>query len=302
MYYRHIVKTKENSAGIALGVAAYALWGSLPLFWKRLAAVDSIEILCNRIVWACVFTLLALVVLRKASFLREIVGSPKRLGAAALSGALITVNWGIYIWAVNSGNIVEASMGYYLNPLVCAAFGMLFFRERADRFQIAAFSVAAVGVVVMIASYGRPPWIALSLGVTFALYGLVKKKAGLDALAGLFTETALVAPLAIAWLVKVNSGGAGALGNADAGTLGLLMLAGPVTAIPLFLYSAAALRVPLTTIGFLQYISPSISLVLSLTVFGEKLDAYRIVSFAFVLAALVIFSIGRIAASRTHED
>ncbi|MCX7023507.1 MAG: EamA family transporter RarD [Spirochaetes bacterium] len=284
--------------GTAYGLCAYLMWGLFPLYWKRLAAVDALQIMCNRIVWSCAFTFTALLVGRKLGTLFVILRSPKRFAYAALSGVLISANWFIYIWAVNSGNIVESSMGYYLNPLISAAFGLIFFRERADRFQAIAFCVATVGVAAMIVSYGRVPWISLSLASTFALYGLIKKKADLDALGGLFVETAFVAPAALAWLAWSQAAGTGAYGRVGALETILLVLAGVVTAVPLFCYSAAAVRIPLTTLGFLQYVSPTLQLLIGLFVYGEILDGPRLAAFGFVVIALAIFSVGRLVASR----
>lgn len=283
----------SESRGILYGIAAFGMWGLFPIYWKSLSSVPSFQILAHRILWAFAFTLVVSLALGRAGRLREVLGNPGRLGAAAASGLLVSVNWGIYIWAVNSSHILESSLGYYLNPLVSAALGALVLRERMDRGMIASYLVAGLGIAIQTLSYGRLPWIALSLAFTFALYGLVKKTAGLDVLTGLTMETAAVFPFALAFLILEQKAGRGAFGNLGAWNTALLALAGPVTAIPLLSYAAGVVRLPLSKMGLLQYISPTLQLLVGVLLYGEKLDLTRAVTLGCVVAALAIFGVTR---------
>ncbi len=282
-----------ESTGMLYGIAAYSLWGLFPLYWKRLAAVPSVQILAHRVVWAFLMTAILSFALGRRKVIASLFREPRRLIATIAAGFLVTANWGIYIWAVNSGRIIETSLGYYLNPLVSVALGNLVLKERVDKGIVAACLIAATGIAILTVSYGKLPWVALSLAATFALYGLIKKMAGLDALAGLAMETAPVFPFAVAYLVMENAAGRGAFGNVGATETVMLALAGAVTAIPLLFFAEGVKRVPLSKLGFLQYISPTSQLLLGVFVFGETLSGTRAVAFAFILAALAVFALSR---------
>lgn len=287
------VKRNAERAGMLYGIAAYGLWGMFPLYWKRLAAVPALQILAHRVAWAFILTAILSIALGRCKDVVALLRQPGRLAATFAAGLLVTVNWGIYIWAVNSGRIIETSLGYYLNPLVSVALGALVLREKLDRGIIVSCAIAAVGIGILAASYGRLPWVALSLAVTFALYGLIKKMVSLDALVGLAMETAPVFPLALAYLLFEQAAGRGSFGNVGETETVLLALAGAVTAIPLFFYAEGVKRIPLSKMGFLQYISPTGQLLLGVLVFGETLSGIKAVAFACILAALVVFAITR---------
>lgn len=282
-----------ETAGTLYGIGAYGLWGLFPLYWKRLSAVPSLQILAHRVAWAFLLTSALAFALGRRREIAAVLRSGRRLAAVIAAGVLVTANWGIYIWAVNLGRIVETSLGYYLNPLVSVALATLVLREKIDRGIMASCAIAAVGIVILTVSYGKLPWVALSLAATFACYGLIKKMAGLDALAGLAMETAPVFPLAVGYLVLEELAGRGAFGHVGTTETAMLVLAGAVTAIPLFLYAEGVKRIPYSRMGFLQYISPTCQLLLGVFVFGESLSGVRLVAFGFVLAALVVFAVTR---------
>ncbi len=282
-----------EAQGILFGIAAFGMWGLFPLYWKSLSGVPAFQILAHRILWAFFFTLALTFLLRRGRILTEVFHSWKRLLSTAAAGALISVNWGIYIWAVIASQILETSLGYYLNPLVSAALGALVLRERLDRGMILSYLVAGLGIAVQALSYGRLPWIALSLAFTFALYGLVKKMASVDVLTGLTLETAAAFPFALVFLLLEQKAGRGAFGNLGTLNTVLLALAGPVTAVPLLSYAAGVVRLPLSKLGLLQYISPTLQLLVGVLVYGETLDLTRGVTLGCVVAALVIFGVTR---------
>ncbi len=279
--------------GSLAAFAAYLLWGLFPIYWKRLSGVESLQILAHRILWSAAFTVTALLVTRRLGSLRELFRSRRRALYAAAASVLITINWGTYIWAVNSGHITESSLGYYINPLVSVALGAIFFREKLDRWTSWAVGIAAVGVAAASIVMGSVPWISLVLATSFGFYGLVKKKAGLQPLAGLAAETLFVAPLAIAFLAFRHATGAGAFGGGDAVATAMLFLAGLVTAVPLLCFAAAANRISLTRMGFIQYVSPTLQFVLGVFAFGETVTAPMKVAFVAVIAALLLYGFTR---------
>ncbi len=285
---------KEAALGTLFGLAAYGMWGLFPLYWKSLSAVPPVQILAHRIAWAFAFTLILAIALKRAPAFRDLARNPKRLLATVAAGLLISVNWGIYIWAVNIGQIVETSIGYYLNPLISVVLGATVLREKLDRGIIVSCVIAGLGIAILTLSYGRLPWIALSLAASFSLYGLIKKMTGLDALTGLTAETAVVFPAALAYLWLEHAGGRGAFGALGGRETTLLALAGIVTAIPLLAYAAGVKRIPLSRMGFLQYLSPTLQLLLGVLVYGETVSGIRGVAFGFVLVALIVFALTRI--------
>lgn len=288
-----------ETAGMLYGIGAYGLWGLFPLYWKRLAAVPALQILMHRVVWAFIFTIILSVILGKRKAMVRLLQEPKRLLATIAAGFLISANWGIYIWAVNRGRIIETSLGYYLNPIASVALGSLLLKERLDKGIIASSVIAMIGIAILTISYGKLPWISLTLAATFSLYGLIKKMVGLDALAGLAMETAPVFPIAIGYIVVEHLAGRGSFGNVGTVETIMLILAGAVTAIPLFLYAEGLKRIPLSKMGFLQYISPTAQLTLGVLVFGESLGGVRAIAFTFILLALVVFAVTRVRPSTT---
>jgi len=282
-------KDKEQTLGTLAALAAYGMWGLLPVYWKLLSSVEPLQILAHRIVWALLFALVLLAATRKLPELAGLLRDWKRARYALAASLLVTLNWGTYIWAVNSGHVIESSLGYYINPLVSVALGAIFFRERLDKPTIAALCVAAAGVIAATVISGQLPWISLVLAFSFGFYGLVKKKAGLPPLVGLAAETLFVSPLALAFLVACGAAGAGAFASGHAGLSLLLAFAGVVTALPLLSFAAAANRITLTRLGFIQYLSPSLQLLLGLLAFGESVRLPMIVAFASVLVAVAIY-------------
>lgn len=288
----------EHRRGLALGAAAFTLWGILPVFWPLLAPATPVEVLAHRIIWSLVVAALLLVATKRVGRVREIWASPRVRLALTVAGVMICLNWGTYIWAVTNGFVVETSLGYYINPLVTVLLGVVFLRERLRRVQWAALGIAFIGVCVLTAQVQRPPWIALVLALTFGCYGLVKKKAAVGPIEGLTWEGLVMAPLAIGFLGWLT-----AVGRSTAVTEGplhvaLLMMLGIVTAVPLLCFAGAANRIPLTTIGVLQYIAPTLQLVLGVTWFGEPMGTLRWVGFGFVWLALAIFTAESLHASR----
>lgn len=286
-------KRSVEAVGTLYGVAAYGLWGLFPLYWRALSTVPPFQILMHRIIWAFVFTLILALALKRRDALIALLRSPRRLITTAVAGVLVSANWGIYIWAVNSGRIIETSLGYYLTPLVSVLLGVTVLREKVDRGIIAACVIAAIGVGILTVSYGKLPWVALSLALTFATYGLIKKLTGLDALTGLMAETFFVFPFAIAYLWFEHAAGRGTFGIIGMKETVMLALAGAVTAIPLLAYAAGVKRIPLYRMGILQYISPTCQLALGVLVFGESVRGARAVAFACILLALIVFALTR---------
>ncbi len=276
--------------GVWLALGAYGLWGVLPVYWKWLQAVPAPQILAHRVVWSFLF-LLGLIFLRRdaAALWRSV--DRRNLAAYGMASTLLSVNWLTYIWAVNAGRIVETSLGYFINPLVSVLLGVVFFRERLRPWQWLAVGIAALGVAYLTWQHGALPWVALVLAGTFAFYGLLKKKAPLGSLPGLAFETGILWLPAAAFLLAVEAGGNGQLGRAPVSTWALLIFTGVVTGLPLLLFSAAARRINLSTIGLLQYVAPSCQLLIGVAVYHEPFDRVRWIGFTLIWTALAIYSI-----------
>jgi chloramphenicol-sensitive protein RarD len=276
--------------GYLLGVAAYVCWGFFPLYWKLLRPASATEILAHRIVWSLVFVALVLAVARRWAFLAALARRPRTVAGIATAALLISINWGTYIYGVNSDQVVETSLGYFINPLVTVALGVLVLRERLRGGQVLALGFGTLAVAVLTVDYGRLPVIALTLAVSFALYSLVKKQLGLPPAEALFVESAILAAPALAYLAWLATRGQLVFGTVSAGHTALLMLGGAVTAIPLLLFAGAANRIPLSGLGLLQYIAPILQLACGVLVFGEPMPPARLAGFALVWLALVVFT------------
>jgi len=276
--------------GYLYGFTAYALWGFFPLYFKLLRPAGPVEILAHRVVWSVLFVALVLTVTRRWVFLRALARRPRALAGAGLAAVTITVNWGTYIYGVNTDRVVETSLGYFINPLVTVALGVVVLRERLRRGQWLALAVGAAAVGVLTVDYGRLPHIALILAVSFGLYGLVKKQLGLPAAEGLLVEVALIALPALGYLWWLAGTGAAVTGQAGAGHTALMLAAGAVTAVPLLLFAGAANRIPLSGLGILQYAAPVIQLAVGLFVFHEPMPPTRLAGFALVWLALIVFT------------
>jgi chloramphenicol-sensitive protein RarD len=276
--------------GLAAAVAAFLMWGLFPLYWKLLAAVPALEVVAHRMAWGLVSVAIWVTLRGRWADARAVASRPGTVLRLAGSGALISLNWLLYIWAVIHDHVVEASLGYFINPLVNVLLGVLVLRERLGRAQWIAVALATAGVAVLTLWHGRLPWIALALAVSFGLYGLARKTVGADAVVGLLWETALVTPLAAGYLVVLGQRGSGAFGAVDLATSALLALGGAVTAVPLVLFAVGARALPLSTVGFLQYLSPSLQFLLAVFVFREPFTPVHAASFAFIWAALAILT------------
>lgn len=291
----------EKSLGLIFGLSAYVLWGLFPLYWPLLKPASAYEIVAHRAVWTLVFCLIVLTFHRK---LRQTVAQLKKpkifLGLLATS-ALISVNWIVYIWATNNGHVVEASLGYYINPLVIIAFGVLLLKEKMRIGQWIALGIATTGVAVLTIDYGRLPWIALALALSWGSYGVIKKMLGLGALEGLAIETMLsLIPYGI-YLLILEKNGTGYFGH-DVGLTMLLVSAGAITAIPLLLFNGSTTRLPYTIIGLLQYITPTIQFSIGVWVRHEDMPAARWIGFVVIWCALIALAIDLLRSSRAVDN
>lgn len=282
------MKTKTKK-GILAAIITYVLWGILPVYWKAIQTVPALEILCHRTVWSFVFVVLLLVVRKQWTWLRR-AKDPKTLLTFGLSACLLALNWFTYIWAVNAGHIVDASLGYFINPLISVLLGVVFLRERLRLWQGVAIGFATAGVLFLTLGYGAFPWIALTLALSFGFYGLQRKTAPLGSLEGLSLETAIMSLPAFVYLVYLEGAGSASLGHTGVATAVLLAGTGVVTAIPLLLFAYAARRVSLATVGILQYIAPTLQFLLGVFVYQEPFTPMRLVGFAAIWIALFIYS------------
>lgn len=276
--------------GILQAAGAYAIWGLFPLYFKSLQALAPLELLLHRMLWSLAFVALVLAWRRHWRWMAEVARKPKVLAGFAASALLLSTNWFIYIWAVNNDRVVDASLGYFINPLFNVLLGWLLLRERLRRVQWTAVALAAAGVLWLTWQVGQLPWVALSLATTFGLYGLLRKTAALGPLEGLTLETVLLFPVAAAWLALLTLQGQTAFGDAPLSIQLLVAAAGPITAIPLLLFASGARRIPLSLLGLLQYIGPSLQLLIGVWVYDEPFSAARLVGFGLIWGALAVYS------------
>ena len=280
----------EYRKGLLYGLLCYTIWGLFPLYWRLLDHVDSFEILAHRMLWSAVFMVTLFVGIRHVR-LRDHIRSPRQWLMLLLTGALISFNWGLYIWAINHGYILQSSLGYYINPLVNVLLGYLFLHERLNRAQTVALLLALAGVLYFTIDYGHFPIISIGLALSFGIYGLLKKKMGLNATPALTVETLWMMPAALFYITYLCAHGQSALNSFDPLTWLLLLLAGAVTAIPLLLYGKAAERITLTALGFLQYVSPTGQFLIGIFVYKEPFTTAHIVCFACIWTGLAIFTV-----------
>jgi chloramphenicol-sensitive protein RarD len=286
----------RSRLGVVYGVAAYGLWGLVPLYWALVEDAGEIELLAHRVVWSLV--VVAALLSFGAGFRRVRALPGRSIALLAAAAGIITVNWGTYIWGVVNGHIIETSLGYFINPLVTVLMGVIILRERLRPIQWAAIGLAAIACVVLTVDYGRPPWIALILAFSFGTYGLIKKQVGAGTVESLGVETAVLFLPALAFLVMLQVGGQATLGHNGARLDLLLVAAGLVTAVPLLFFGAAATRVPLTTLGLLQYLAPVIQFALGVVVFREDVPPARLLGFALVWTALAVLTVETLAHRR----
>lgn len=282
--------TQRTDSGLAAGLVAYLLWGFLPLLFGMLHGVGPMTVVADRTLWALLIVGVLLMIGGRTAEVRAILRNGAMVRSMAIAAVLLAANWLIYVFAVESGNVLEASFGYFINPLVNVAMGMLLLGERLTRWQWVAIGIACFAVCLQAVGLGNVPYIALSLAITFALYGYLRKTIPASSATGLFVETLVLSPVAAGYLIFtfIRDGGIGP--HADPHTLMLLMLTGPGTAAPLLLFAYAVQRLRLSTVGMLQYIAPSIAFVLAITVFGEHLNAVRLVSFGLIWLSLVVYT------------
>jgi chloramphenicol-sensitive protein RarD len=280
----------ERRLGVLTGLGAYALWGLFPLYFPLLEPAGGLEIVAHRVLWSLLFVGILLTAVRRWGQVRTLVTDRRRVLVLAGAAVLIAVNWTVFVYGVNSGHVVETSLGYFINPLVSVLLGVVVFGERLRRLQWTAVGIATVAVLVLTVDYGRPPWIALALAASFGLYGVMKKLVRVEAAPGLFVETALVAVPAAVVLGVLHAHGTGTFGNAGAGNALLLVSSGVATAIPLLLFASAARRIPLSTVGLLQYLTPLMQLTIGVFVYDEPMPPARLAGFVIVWVALAVFT------------
>ncbi|WP_120994253.1 EamA family transporter RarD [Stutzerimonas urumqiensis] len=283
--------TADLRKGYMLGLLAYGIWGLFPLYFKLLTAFDPMLIVTQRVLWSALFGALALAVWRHRGWWRELIDHPRRIGVLAVSGLLIASNWLIYVWAVNNDQMVAASLGYYINPLVNVVLGLVLLRERLRRLQWIAVGLAALGVLQQLMALGQIPWVSLVLALSFGFYGLLRKQAPVAALPGLVVETWLLLPLALGWLLLSGDGASASAFTLTQPQAIWLIAAGPITLVPLLCFNAAARHLPYSTLGFLQYIAPTLILLLAVAVFDEPFPPDKLIAFGFIWAGLTVYSL-----------
>ncbi len=296
--------TEENK-GVIYALIAYVIWGAFPLYWKLLGHVDSVEILINRVVWSFIFTTIFILIIKQRKNLIEDIKSlwsnKKLFFALLLASFVITCNWYLYIWAVNHNHIVDASLGYYINPTITVIFGVIFFKEKLSKAQLSAVIVAFIGVLIMTINYGQIPWIALLIAITFATYSALKKKITLEATRGLAIETLFILPIALGYYIYIWSTQQPSFLQVNFTTDLLLILGGIVTAVPLVLFSKGAQRIPQYLIGFFQYFTPTVALILGVVLYNEPFTMTDLIAFGFIWIAVIIFAFSTITEIRKRH-
>jgi len=277
--------------GLAAAIGAYALWGVFPLYWYLLKSVPALQIIAHRVIWCAVFVAGWLLVRDGAGWLRRALAGPRILPLLLASGLLIGSNWGVYIWAVTHGRVVESSLGYFINPLVSVLLGVLLLHERLNRAQWAAVALAALGVLWLTVMHGALPWVSLFLAVSFGFYGLIRKVAAVDAMPGLAIESGVLLIPALAWLAWSEAQGVGAFGHGGALRDGLLVFGGALTALPLIGFAYGARRIPYSLVGLLQYISPSLQLLVGVLLLGEVFSATQAIGFGCIWLGLALYAL-----------
>jgi chloramphenicol-sensitive protein RarD len=277
--------------GSIYAICAYFLWGIFPVYWKMIHSVPAIEIIGHRMVWSFIFVILIIFLSGNWSNFRHSIKNPKYLLPFVLTAILLSVNWLTYVWAVNSGHIVETSLGYFINPLVSVLLGVFFLKERLRVWQWISVFLAGLGIGYLTWRYGSLPWIGLTLAFSFAFYGLIKKRASLNSIQGFAVETGIMFLPAIVYLMVIETSGRGALGNQSFWVICLLVFAGVATGLPLLLFGAAARKINLSTLGFLQYIAPTLQFLIGVLIYGESFTRENFLGFGLIWLALILFSI-----------
>lgn len=299
---KHSQTEREDRSGLIAGIAAFATWGLIPVYWKLLSNITASEILAHRFVWTTLFLIVLLSWQQRWTEVGEATRSRSALLYCFASGLAISVNWLVFIWAVNIGRVIETSLGYFMTPLVNVLFGAVFLRERLTRWQFISVMLALVGVLNLTLGYGRFPWLAITLCVSFGLYGLLRKKSGVRPIPGLFLETTLLTPIAAGYLVYLQFAGTSAFGSAPWSLVLILISTGVVTGLPLVWFGHAARHLRMTTVGFLQYLAPSCSFFLGVYLYHEPFTRAHLVTFSFIWVALAIFTIEAIWRWRSGKE
>lgn len=293
--------TYNQKLGVIYGVLAFTAWGLLPIYWKLLNQVPALEILAHRIVWSFVFVTALLIIKSDFKTLKTILASRRKTLLIMAGAVLISINWFTYIWAVNANFVLQTSMGYYINPLVVSILSMIVLKEKFNKGKILALILASTGVLILTFQYGEVPWVALILASSFALYGLVKKVLNLDAITSLALETLMITPIAIFYIGRIQLTGAGSFFSISIPVMFLLFFSGIVTATPLLWFAKGTQLVEFSTIGFLQYIAPTISFFLGVFIFNEEFSRAHLISFGFIWLALIIYTIAIIRGSQARK-
>ena len=291
----------KNKLGLLFGISAYSLWGAFPLYWPLLEPANPLEIVSHRAVWTLVFCFIVLAATRALKSTLATLKQPKIAAKLFLTSLLISINWLVYIWATNNGHVVEASLGYYINPLIIIGFGVILLKEKMRPLQWIAVAIASIGVLVLTIDYGRLPWVAFALAISWGSYGLIKKQLGLGALEGLAIETFISGFFYLGYLIYIGNQGTGQFGHHIGLTL-LLMSAGAITAIPLLLFNGSATRLPFTTIGLLQYITPTLQFSVGVWIRHEDMPTARWIGFLIIWLALTTLALDLIKSSRAVDN
>lgn len=291
----------RHKTGLLFGVSAYVLWGAFPLYWPLLEPASALEIVSHRAVWTMVFCIIILAITKSLRATRETMKRPKVAAKLFLTSILISINWLVYIWATNNGHVVEASLGYYINPLIMIGFGIIILKEKMRALQWIAVGIATFGVLVLTIDYGRLPWIALTLALSWGSYGFIKKQLGLGALEGLAIETLIASLPYLLYLIYIGNNGTGHFGN-GLGITVLLISAGAITAIPLLLFNGSTTRLPLTVIGLMQYITPTIQFSIGVWVRHEAMPTARWIGFIIIWIALITLAIDLVKSGRAVNN
>ena len=282
---------KRSRQGVLFAIAAYTMWGVAPIYFKLLQQVPALEILAHRTIWSFILVLLLIVGLRRWQRIKPVVTNKKQMLRLTIATFLLGGNWFLFIWAINNDHILDASLGYYINPLLNVAIGMVVFAERMRRMQLVAIALAVIGVLIQVISFGSVPWVALALACSFATYGAIRKRLPVDSMTGLWLETTILLPFMLIYVFFFANSGASDM-TSNTWQLNLLLIAaGIVTTAPLLCFTAAAQRIRYATLGFFQYIGPSLMFILAVWVYGEPLAADKLVTFAIIWAALALYSL-----------
>ncbi|HHY04818.1 MAG TPA: EamA family transporter RarD [Thermoanaerobacterales bacterium] len=293
--------SNDKMVGALTAVLASAIWGVLPIYWKLLANIPPVQILAHRILWSFIFALLLSVIFGRWDDVKKVFYDKRDLKLIFYASFIITLNWGLYIWAVNSNHILQTSMGYYINPLSSVLLGMIVFKEKLNVLQKAAIALAVAGVSILIFQYGRIPWVALGLAGTFSIYGVIKKLVKMDPMVGIVFEAGFTTPFAIMYLLYKQNNGLGIFGNVSTSIFLLVMASGIITALPLILLADAAKKIPFSTLGLTQYVSPSLSLLIGVFIYGEDFTTAHLTCFCFIWCGLFLYTLSQTDLARKRS-